>query len=163
MDPVHFSTEEVLDMALRIEENGERFYKDAAEAAKEKGLKELFEFLASEERKHSSYFSKLKQISGSETEPPFNQDFEEVSLYLNAYADSKIFANPDEGAGLPESVKDSKGAVEYAIFMEKESLLFYYELLRAVRIKDQETLNEIINEERSHLRKLTEINQELFG
>ena len=39
MDPVHFSGREILEMALRIEENGERFYADAARASRSDRLR----------------------------------------------------------------------------------------------------------------------------
>ena len=47
--------------------------------------------------------------------------------------------------------------------MEKESILFYYELLKAIRDKDKALMNEIIDEEKIHLRKLTEMSVELYG
>ncbi|MEK7313793.1 MAG: ferritin family protein, partial [Deltaproteobacteria bacterium] len=60
MDPIRFSAEEVLDMAIRIEENGERFYSDAARMSKKDNVRELLNSLAQEEFKHKKYFMELK-------------------------------------------------------------------------------------------------------
>lgn len=164
MDPVHFSAEEVLNMAIRIEENGEKFYTDAAKTASEDKLKELFIFLATEEKKHTAYFRKLKDMTIKESvDEVFTDDFNDASLYIKAYADTKIFTEPEEGQALPAEVKTEEEALNYAIIMEKESLLFYYELLRAVREKDRDVLNEIINEEKAHLMKLSEAKVRLYG
>ncbi|MBI5560973.1 MAG: rubrerythrin, partial [Deltaproteobacteria bacterium] len=56
MDPVYFSGSEIIEMAVRIEENGGRFYTDASEATKDSKLKKLFQYLAGEEKKHLKYF-----------------------------------------------------------------------------------------------------------
>ena len=46
MDIIHFSAKEVLEMAIRIEENGVEFYTRAGNATKSERLKELFIFLS---------------------------------------------------------------------------------------------------------------------
>lgn len=167
MDPVRFSATEILKMAIRIEENGEKFYTDAAKGAETAKVRELFEFLAEEEKNHSKFFRELKKTADAEDDThygPFDPYIEEASRYINAFADSHVFASSDYGDddGVIARIADNElEAVQFAIDMEKESLLFYHELVRAMREKDKDTLDEIINEEKKHLMKLTEIRQEI--
>jgi rubrerythrin len=162
MDPVHFSGKEILEMAVRIEENGERFYTQAAGAAKTERLKELFSFLADEEKKHIAYFKEMKrQAEGPRT--IFDPYIEEAGLYLKAVADTEVFTRPDEGESLAQQVSDEKEALDIAIDMEKESLLFYYEFIKGVRESDRSILDRLIIEEKVHLKKLMGLKKELFG
>ncbi len=165
MDPVHFSSSEILDMAVRIEENGEHFYRDAAAATNNAKLKELFEYLAEEEVGHVKYFKQLKDSVTDDSSPygPFDPYIEEASLYIKSLADAEVFTSKEKGKDYGKIAGDEKAALEHSINMEKESILFYYELLKAIREKDKALMNEIIDEEKIHLRKLTEMSVELYG
>ncbi|MEE9615094.1 MAG: ferritin family protein [Thermodesulfobacteriota bacterium] len=164
MDPAHFSAQEILEMAVDIEENGEKFYTAASDAATNPSLKELFTFLAEEEKRHVKFFTSLKKDASDAALPgAFDPYPEEASLYLKALADSKVFTAPEEGGGFAKAAENETTALSYAIDMEKESLLFYFELQNAIREKDRKTLGEIINEEKEHLKKLTGMKMELSG
>ena len=54
-----FKAGEILRVAVRIEENGERLYRHAAGLADDRKLKDLFAFLASEEAKHKKTFAEM--------------------------------------------------------------------------------------------------------
>lgn len=158
MDPAHFTGKEVLDMAVRIEENGYKFYTDAGKATKNRKVKVLFMSLAEEEAKHIRVFQDLKKLlSEKDLAESLNSYAEEASLYLNALADTEVFSSPSGGrmtgaeAGSPEEV------VNIAIGMEKDSILFYYELQKMIREKDRAVLENLIEQEKEHLRKLTDL------
>ncbi|MBM2832592.1 MAG: Rubrerythrin protein [Dehalococcoidia bacterium] len=51
--------------------------------------------------------------------------------------------------------RDEAEALEIGIKAEKDSILFYQEMRELVRRRDRDTVAEIINEERSHLSRLT--------
>jgi len=57
-----FSGPEIIEMAIRTEENGQKFYNGYAERSKVEGVKSLFSFLADEEKKHIEDFNKLYEI-----------------------------------------------------------------------------------------------------
>lgn len=164
MDPVHFTGREIVEMAIRIEENGMRYYADAARAAKTNRLKELFKALSEEEARHINLFTELKaavpQDSASEAFDPY---ILEATQYLKAMADTEVFTQPDEGGRLAEEVFDEKTALEVAIDREKDSIIFYYELDKMIRDKDNFVVQELIAQEKDHLKKLTEHLEELFG
>jgi rubrerythrin len=51
-----FEGQEIYQFAMRIEENGERFYRQAAQGVQDKDARGLFEHLADEEVKHRKIF-----------------------------------------------------------------------------------------------------------
>ncbi len=163
MDPVRYSAKEVLDMALRIEENGKLFYSLAKDAAKTDKIKELFQFLYNEEVNHTRYFKAIIKDTDKDSAPnQLDPYLEEAYLYLNALADSEVFTSADDGAAFARKVGGEKDALDYAIKAEKDALLFYYELSNFIREKDKSILDEIIKEEKDHLQKLTDIKNKLF-
>ena len=158
MDIIHFSAKEVLEMAIRIEENGVEFYTRAGNATKSERLKELFTFLAKEEKKHIACFEDMdKRVESDDLPGNIDPYLEEESLYLKALANSRVFTNAHEGKRLANEVHAEQDVLQTAINMEKDSILFYYELHNAVRDKDKTTLKNLIQQEKDHLRKLTEL------
>ncbi|MEK7773303.1 MAG: ferritin family protein [Deltaproteobacteria bacterium] len=156
MDPVHFTGKEVLDMAIKIEENGLKYYTDAAKASRNEKLKEVFKALANEECDHIKVFSELKKsLFDKDYQEGFDAYAEEAALYLSAIADTEVFTNPDKGRNLAQQVKDEKDAVRIALDMEKDSLLFYYEILKMVRDRDRAVVENLIEQEKNHVKKLT--------
>jgi rubrerythrin len=164
MDPVHFSGSEVIAMAIRIEENGLKFYSDAAKATKIPRLQELFKFLAQEETRHVSAFSEIKDsIPEDAVAEGFDPYIAEATLYLKAMADTEVFTHPNEGKLLANKIFDEEGALDLAIDMEKDSLLFYYEMRNMIREKDVHVIDSLIEQEKEHLKKLTAHKEELFS
>ena len=164
MDPVHFTGKEVLDMAVRIEENGMRFYADASRAAKSQQLKDLFHALSEEEGTHIKMFLELRKVLvGDDPSAGFDPYLEEAQQYLKSMADTEVFTNPEAGKEAARSLKDEQEAVSMAIGMEKDSLLFYYELERMIREQDRKVIESLIEQEKDHVRKLQNLQKLLFG
>jgi rubrerythrin len=158
MDPVHFSSKEILEMAIRIEENGLGFYKAASASTESTKIKELFDFLIIEEVKHVEQFEALKEAITAGTPSDYNDPYlADESAYLSALADSSIFMKGEEGVKKAQSIKSDDEAIDFAIQMEKDSILFYLELINMVRDDDRPTVKEILSEERKHIAKLTEL------
>ena len=85
--PKMFDASEILEFAVRIEENGEAFYRSMAQKCKEEKIENLFNYLADEEIKHRKTFtdmlSKIEQY-----EPPESFPGEYFQLY-RSYLDIK--------------------------------------------------------------------------
>jgi rubrerythrin len=163
MDPVHFTGREVLDMAIRIEENGMRYYTDAGKASASKEVKRLFKTLAEEEAGHIKAFTDLKRLASGDDYAAFDPYVEEASMYLKALADTEVFTSPEEGRKLANAVRDEKEVLNVAIVMEKDSLLFYYEILRMIRERDRVVVERLIEQEKEHLGKLTGLLKALYA
>lgn len=164
MDPVHFTGREVLEMAVKIEENGLRFYTDAGKASKNKKIKDLFKTLADEEGRHVKVFADMRKYASEDTVAEgFDPYMAEASLYLKALADSEVFTRADEGRRFAEKVKEEKEVLQFAIDMEKDAILFYYEIDKMIRQKDKEVLSRLIDQEKEHLKRLSVLLAELYG
>ncbi len=122
----------------------ERFEKDEK-------LKELFETLAFKEQTHEKIFSELK--GKVKDEKPEN--WEEVSQYLRAIVESEFFLGKDKSLPSLEHVKTTTDVLNFAIGFEKETLLYFYGIRDT--IKEKGVIDEIINEERSHMVQLSEL------
>ena len=56
-----FSTAEIIDLAIRIEKNGEKTYRKAQEKVSDLSLASMLQWLADEEVEHAKWFVELKE------------------------------------------------------------------------------------------------------
>jgi rubrerythrin len=68
---------------------------------------------------------------------------------MRAIVQSEFFLGREKALPALEQVKSAEDAVKFAMGFEKETLLHFYGLRDAVKEKDM--VDEIINEERSHI------------
>jgi len=157
--PKFFAASEVLEFSLRIEENGEAFYRAMANKIKTAKIKETFDYLADEEVKHRKIFADM--LSKIEKyEPP--QSFPgEYFLYLRAYADEHIFTKAKTGQLMAKKIKTAKEAVKFALEIELDSILYYLEAKNLVPEHQGQVIDGIADEERHHYLKLLEIKKGL--
>ncbi|HIE43352.1 MAG TPA: hypothetical protein EYP78_00965 [Candidatus Omnitrophica bacterium] len=142
---------------VRIEENGEKFYRRVADISEEGNVKESFTFLADEEVKHRETFEEMlpeiEKYEPPEAYPP------EYFAYLRAYADNIIFkAGIDKE--LPENM-DAISAVDFGIHRELDSIAYYYEAKKFVPEVERSLIDKIIEEERRHFVELSELKEKL--
>lgn len=152
------SASEVLEFAVKVEENGERFYRSVADRFQETAPKQMFNLLAAEEKKHRETFTKLSHGAQQETPRPGYPD--EYEAYLQAYADTLIFTDSALKKEV-ERITTVKEACEFGIRKELDSILYYQEIKNFVPENERDSLDSIIAEERRHFIKLTELKREL--
>ena len=159
MSTIHFSGKEILEVALKIELNGEVFYREASKKTTDNDLKDLFIYLQTQEKKHYEDFKHLFQhlkeedVSGI----PKLSDAEEISLYLHAIANTKVFTDPEAGANLGRVITDDSEAIDIAIGLERDSIIYYKEMLNVIKDEDKWLLENIIAQEEEHERLLKEM------
>jgi rubrerythrin len=154
-----FSGSELLEIALDIERNGAAFYQALADKTENKNTKAIYEHLAGEERKHLNTFQGILSTVG-QYQPP--EDYaEEYMLYLKSLAEGSVFSNVTEAQQKAEKTPSEIGALDIGIQAEKDSILFYTELQNFVRQADQKVVLNIIDEEKAHLRQLSQLKQTL--
>jgi len=154
--PRLFEAREIVGLAIKIEENGEEFYTRLASGMKNLQIKETFEFLAGEERKHRSSFREIQQRLG-EFKPIYESYPGEYLNYVEALAEENIFTKERAGQLLAKKFKTPTTALDTAIGLEKDSILFYNEMKNFVAEPEHKPINEIISQEKEHLRKLSKI------
>ena len=150
-----FSTGDILQFAVRIEEDGEMFYHKAALNATDKEVRDLFNYLADEEIRHKRIFQEM--LSGIETNPQAESFSGEYGAYLRDYVDGKaVFTKDARGEAMSDGL-DAASALHFAMGREADSILYYHEAKQFVDEKHYAAIDRIIEEERKHFAKLAEM------
>ena len=146
-----YSIDEIMEMAIQTETLGYQFYTGMADKFKNNdGLVKLFTTLASKEKQHEKTFTGLKDMVARKGAEPVQ--WEEVTNYMRAFVESEFFLGRGKALPSMDHIKTVNDAVRFAIGFEKETLLYFIELRTIV--KEKEVLDEVINEEKSHIRWL---------
>ncbi|MGD9379518.1 MAG: ferritin family protein [candidate division WOR-3 bacterium] len=148
-----FEPSEIFQFAIRIEEGGEKFYREMASRLDDAEIKSLFTTLADDEVKHKKTYegmvSKIEQYEPIESYPG------EYFSYLRTYADNIIFT-PERMKEEMDKIKDAASALKFAIDRELDSILYYQEVKNLVPKGQRELIDKIIEEERRHFMKLSQ-------
>ena len=145
---------EIFSLAMEVEKSGYAFYKTVADSTSNSTLKQLFDFLADQEIHHYEFFKSLNAEVGEITVS--DEEWEATSEYIKASVDSRFFIGEDKAIAAAQNVTDPVNAVEVAIGFEKDTLLFFYELLNVTPEKSKDSARKIIEEEKRHILMLTE-------
>ena len=151
---------EIYQFAIRIEENGIKFYSEFAKKTKNKKIKDLFSALSYAEVEHKKTFEKM--LSEIEKYEPQEAYPEEYFSYLKAYADGLIF-DLKQLKEQQNKLKTTTQILDFAIQREKDSILYYQEIKNLISEKQQKELEKIINEERKHMLDLTYIKNMIYA
>jgi len=142
----NFSIREVLEQAVQTEKLGYQFYSAMVVRFKDDDkLVKLFGTLAEKELRHEKTYTEMRDMVGDE-EP---DGWEEMSHYLRAIVESEFFLGKNKALPSMDGIKTINDAVNYASEFEKQTLLYFYGIRDAVR--EKELVDEIINEEKSHI------------
>jgi rubrerythrin len=143
-----YNITEVLEMAVQTERLGFQFYTSMAEKFKtDAGLVKLFTTLASKERNHEKTFLDLKDMVAKSGPEPV--EWGEVSNYMRAFVESEFFLGKGKALPSMDHIRSVKDAVQFAMGFEKETLMYFLGL-RGI-VKEKEVVDEVINEEKSHI------------
>jgi rubrerythrin len=145
---MYYTGQEIVDIAVKIEENGNEFYLIAAkQVSGDNDIKALFLDLAEKEILHISIFQKLSEKFDAES---FDFGNEDATDYINHLASSHIFGKPDSGKILGQKIRTPREGLETAYKFENDSIAFYTELLRYTRSDSRRLVQQIIDEEKEH-------------
>ncbi len=148
---MYFSMCDVMQTAVEVEKNGEKFYKTLAERADNPAATKLFEALASEEKKHIAVFQEIQE---SVNRKPLVCEFDdETKQYINALA-GEVFTKEKLDAVLKKKNMSAEDAIRHAADFEKSSILFFSELRDLVELHDAKVIDLMIEQEKAHLTKL---------
>jgi rubrerythrin len=154
-----FSGSELLEIAIGIERNGMAFYQALARKTGNRHVKDIYNYLAGEEKKHLDTFQGMSNSLGQD-KPPETYT-EEYRLYLKSLVDSAVFSNVTEAQKKAAKVFNEIEALDTGIQAEKDSILFYTELQDLVKKPDRKVVLNTLDEEKKHLRQLSELKREL--
>lgn len=144
-----FSPVQAYKIAVRLEEDGIRFYTELKKDLKEDTVRREVDFLIEEEKRHLKTF----QVALAREKEAVGDDFEEDDIV--AYLDSSIFdpSRKKEDAG---KVQHRHTAWEEAMDMERRSIAFYEGLISSsVSPEAERSFCRILQEEEEHLKKFS--------
>jgi rubrerythrin len=143
-----FSVTEVFDIAIQLEENGERLYRMAAEQVTDESLRRMLNWLAGEEERHRARFVELKRRTGILKAREQWAD-EASGAILQGVIGDHAFSLDDFD---PRTLQDEGQLMELAIEFEQDGILFY-EMIRSFVSEPDALLqlDAILSEEREHV------------
>ncbi|HHW70421.1 MAG TPA: ferritin family protein [Clostridiales bacterium] len=163
-----FNDIEALKVAIGIERRGERFYTLAADKIKEKDedAANMLKQLGREEKEHAKTFQKIYD-STFELKDDFDDTYlfePEVAAYFDSMVKNLIFPSDEEQDKVLDTIEDVEDVLKFGIQAEKDSILFYTEMIIYSKyVEAKNAFREILKEEKKHLQDLTERLEEYRG
>ncbi|MFC1937312.1 ferritin family protein [Chloroflexota bacterium] len=156
---ITFSDNELINIAIGIERRGVAFYEVMARSARDNNARKVFALLADMERGHIETFQGMLREGNR---PQVAETYAgEYAAYLGALVDSAVFTDDMASSEMATRAESDIAALELAIAGEKDSLLFYYGMKEIMPPPAQSTVDNVINEEKLHLRQLAELKSKL--
>ena len=145
-----FTLGEIIDLAVRIEKNGENVYRKGQKEVSDPALSSMLQWLADDELEHEKWFMQFKNGMDKTGEDP---ELDEMAkTILGGVLGEQAFSLQDSDFSTIEGVQRLLGL---SLEFEKDTVLFY-EMLSAF-IDDEQTLSQlkkIIEEENRHVQVL---------
>ena len=142
-----FTVQDILDIAIRLENNGEKTYRDARQHTPDEQLKALLAWIAQEEHNHASWFTELKNRLAQ------GEDYHIMAEMSRALAEDVV---KGQAFSLQEvdfkTIDTPEKMIRTFIGFEDDTIAFY-EILKTL-ISDPATasqLEQIIAEEKKHM------------
>jgi len=137
----------VFEYALKVEEDGEKYYRQMYEKANNPGLKRIFSMLADEEVKHHEIFKKMMDS--------VDIDVDKLNIQTDTDTIFKTLNEERDNVSLDsEHIKYYKDAIQ----REDDSFNFYASKSEEIKDEKQKSIFlQIANEEKKHKKILEEI------
>ncbi|MFO8049778.1 MAG: ferritin family protein [Desulfosudaceae bacterium] len=153
--PKVFNPGEIFEMAVKMEQNGARFYKQASENVDDQEHRKLLLDLADMELEHEKMFQDMRQNLGADIDNYYDPDGTAVA-YLKSIVDTEVFFKREIDLTTMETI------LREAIMAEKDSIVFYIGMKDLVPGEEgKQKIEDIIKEEMGHIRLLNDILTEI--
>ena len=152
-----FTHNDLLEIAIKMEENGKAAYEKAITEIKNKELTELLLWMAKEEACHQKWFLQLKE---TQPQDPEAIDFAQIlpDVLQEMMGEKSLSLDEVDFSRITHSTQMLETFIEF-----ENDTLFFYEFLESF-IEDKDALSglkKIIQEETAHVNKLNEMIQAL--
>lgn len=141
-----FQPKDLLESLVRLEQNGEGFYRIMARKfADDKESSDFFTFLAEQETHHQALYKKLSgQVDENQA---IDKDFDdEYRAYIENLIDQIFHLDPSKVGN------DTIDIYRFAIGLEKDTILFIKEVKAIIPNFEPELLRKVEAEERGHIK-----------
>ena len=152
---LYFNADEVFEMAEDIERQGASFYTKAAGLFSDADIKNLLEGLSKMEVAHEKAFKKMRSDILSDAFKGYDPD-EMAIAYIHAFTEGKVFAKGADMCDALNAKSTLSEILKMAIEAEKNSILFYTGIKKALpETMAKDAIEDIIGEEMKHIVMLT--------
>jgi len=147
-----FTGEEIFQIAMELEETSQVLYEALAAGCGNRRVADLCRRLAKQEVEHYNLFKRMREALLSR---PASREMTREDLdFAQSLVNDRVVPDPADARRVAEA--GSLGAtLDLAIRMEKDSVLFYTEILPGVAPADAGAVGRIIAEEKRHVQDLT--------
>ena len=147
-----FNSDEIFEIAIQIEKNGQDFYRKAAKIAASSDISEFLISLAEMEVGHEELFKELKKSLSDYPQDEFPDMDDQLAHYLKSYANGKVF----DPSSAPEDKINSEMSIQeifdVAINFERESVIFFTLVKEMVPEEfGKDKIDVLIKEEITHI------------
>jgi rubrerythrin len=148
-----FNAGEAVEIAVEIERNGQRFYRQASERAGDAELRRALAELADMEKDHEDAFLDVKGRLTTDQSPEIAYDpNNEVVQYLGAIADVVVFNVRTDWSDVIEGTESVEELLKLALQLERDSVAYYVGLAQLVPAKlGRSVIERLIREEMDHV------------
>jgi rubrerythrin len=154
-----FRASEILDMAVQIENQGLAFYEACMKADLGPHVEKVLKYLIEQEERHVDVFLDMKEGLGDFLLPETYEG--EMQRYIDAFVKEKVFEAPQKASREAARLKHPFQAIQWAISFERRSIAFYRDIQVIVPASDKQIIDQVIDEEKAHIARLENLNQEL--
>ena len=153
-----FTLGEIIDLAVRIENNGENTYRKAQEEVSSPELASMLRDLADDEAEHERWFAEFRKDMDKEIRDP---GMEEMGRsILQGVLGDQAFSMNDADFSKIDNVKD---LLELSLEFEKDTIIFYEMIREFIGDKAVHSgIEKIIDEEIRHVKRLEKLLAEDF-
>lgn len=152
-----WSPQEILEIAEKVERYGQSLYESLEVKAEDEKLKAIWKFLKEQEVGHRRIFSDMLAESDDFKVNEFGTG--EYDAYIEAIASEYVFTPQLIDERIDSKFSSDLDAVDFALGMEKESVLVYSALKDYVKEDKMHVLERIIEEEKKHIVELVRLKQ----
>lgn len=148
-----FSIHEIIDIAVKLEKNSEKIYRKARKRTADIALKDLLEWIVTEELSHADWLAALKSDIEQNKGHPLIKEMSET--LVKDFVGEQAFSLQDVDFA---KIKNAEALIQIFIDFEKDTIIFY-EMLKSF-ITDKKTIekvNQIIAQEKVHIEKFLEL------
>jgi rubrerythrin len=150
-----YSPQEILKVAVDVEEKGKKIFEIFEEKAGDSRLKAVWKYLKEQEILHYETFKSMLDNIGDYVVDDYSTG--EYDAYMKAIASEYIFTPELIDAKSREPFDSDLDAIDFGIFIEKQSIMTYNALREYIQGDKQNVLDKIIAEEKKHFVRLIEL------
>ncbi len=152
MNHVRFNAQEILDIAIRIEQNGADFYRKAAANRQPDEDRTFLLELAAMEKDHERIFTAIRDRLPDTPHNEFTPDDGTSAAYLDAMADYHGGEGSQPAAERLTGNETLTDIIRIAIDLEMKSIMYYSSLKSQVPPgSERDRVDEVIAEEQRHV------------